>query len=200
MRWGPQEQHDGEDQRRGRQRRAGGGGAGHDGKTAGEPPDDDVHPGPALQPDGVHDAVGECAQKDICGGFDVRRHRRDDHGSCQKTRQGGQPVAVRVEFPGDERALARALHARVEIAFVELVECAGDGRGDERRHAEQEHLPRSQDVARADGHTRQRAGHDQEAEPDLRGLVYQFDCRTHLFVGRFDRLVDRENPARSRRL
>ena len=88
MRRRPQEQHDGEGERKGPERiRRDGRGAREHGEAAGEAADHDVPPGAPLQPHRVDDAVGEGAEKGVDGGGKVDGERgQSDAGGPDRPR------------------------------------------------------------------------------------------------------------------
>ena len=87
--------HECQRQRYGAQLRFGGGGAGEHGPAAGQPAEDDVQPGAALQPDGVNDGVKKAPEEDVHRRPGVEREPggadRDD-GQCGNDHQPQRTV------------------------------------------------------------------------------------------------------------
>ncbi len=183
MRRRPQEKHQREDQRRGIERCADRCGARQYRETAGQPADDNVPPRPTLEPDRVDDSIRECAEEDIQRGETVARPGRGGDRRGQHRPDAPHPAGIGLEPPGHERTLSRALHARIGIALVQLVERAcRRGRG-EHRQTQYQHLPRRQRARRADRNAGQRAGHDQEPEPNLGRGVNQLEILRDQYNG-----------------
>jgi hypothetical protein len=95
----------------------------------------------------------------------------------QRERDTTVPAQVRDETAGCERPGARPLHANIEIAFVQLVECPRGRRRDQGREPEHEHLPWREPVPGYDNDAGHGTDRDQETQPHLGGVVDQLECR-----------------------
>ena len=95
----------------------------------------------------------------------------------QRERDTTVPARAGMEPAGRERTRPRPLHANIEIAFVQLVECPRGRRCDQGREPEHEHLPGGELVTRYDNDAGHGTDRDQETQPHLGGVVDQFECR-----------------------